>query len=151
MKNMLQPRAFTFFLLFALAATLCTSCEKRLESLRSTSPNGRYLVVISEKEGLDRNFDVILTDLRAGSHRIIFSSPDEGRPSGTERIFWSSNSAGFLLAGRHFYVDDHIRLPDGTDAYLLFDISKAMLRCNASQAQYSKFGMKDISQLGILP
>src|SRR3982750_2466628 len=70
-------------------------------TLASTSPDGRYLIKLVEKnQSLDRNFDVILDDLHTRSSIHIFSSPDEGRPPGTEEINWTSDSRFFLLRGR---------------------------------------------------
>jgi hypothetical protein len=86
-----------------------------------------------ERPGFDRNFELRLTQVRTGEARTVFQSPDEGRPSGSERIVWSADGSRFLLLGRHFFVTERAKLAGGEQAYLMMDVRSGQQWCNASQ------------------
>jgi hypothetical protein len=79
-------------------------------TLTSLSPDDKFRVIILERRlgllDIDRNFHVRLEDVKTGRGKVIFRSPDEGRPVGSERIIWSLDSSRFVLLGRHFSVAD---------------------------------------------
>ncbi len=108
-------------------------------SHRSKSPDGRYEVVIYEKViFIDRNFDLRLIDHTEQTKRVIFSSPDEGRPIGTEQIEWSTDGTYFLLTGEEFYLqeEDEILMEDKRQAYILFHLPSDQLWCASSAISY---------------
>jgi len=104
---------------------------------------------------IDRNFDLLLEDVKTGRSRIIFRSPDEGRPVGSERIIWSVDGSRFLLLGRHFYAADATRLKTGEQPYLMMDVPSGKIWCNASQqSEFSAFtidNLRMISWVGWTP
>jgi hypothetical protein len=131
------------FLLFA-------GCGERGEvSLRSTSPDGKYQVYLVEfTVFIDRNFKVRLTELATRKTRTLFSSPDEGRPVGTERVVWSKDARRFVLLGRQFFTKEEAHLPTGEQLYLMYDLSTGELWCNArQQSQYPAFGAKELAEV----
>lgn len=117
-------------------------------SLRSLSADDRWeaqLLEVRPKLAADRNFVLRVKDLALGTSRDIFSSPDEGRPEGSERIIWSEDSTRFLLAGRHFFpTTDKPTLTNGDALYLMYDVKTGELWCNASQAQLKHFTAADV-------
>jgi len=133
-----------------------TGCEKTVTSFttKCDSPDGRHRALLIEKDdfgGIDRNFDVFLEDLTSTStkRRLLFTSPDEGKPIGTERFIWSIDGRFLLLVGMKFIVVARgDSLDSGELLYLLYDIESANLRCNASQTdKYERFTLKDISKI----
>lgn len=84
---------------------------------------------------LDRNFRVLLQDAGQtdGASKVVFESPDEGRPIGTERIVWSKDSSKFLLLGRHFVVHKGCTLSSGEIVYFMMDLPSGKTWCNARQ------------------
>lgn len=82
---------------------------------------------------IDRNIAVKVEDIASGKVTTVFTSPDEGRPVGSERIVWAADSSRFVLLGRHFYVLPEARLPGGESLYLLYDIRSGKLWSNAAQ------------------
>ena len=115
------------------------------------SPDDLLRIVLKERGTfLDRNFDVLLesTDGRIAAKRV-FSSPDEGRPIGSERFLWSNDGSHVLLVGRHFYVDPLIVAPNGETAYLLLRVRDGRQWCNASQLSESRITIDLLSQAGI--
>lgn len=84
---------------------------------------------------LDRNFRVLLQDAGQadGASKVVFESPDEGRPVGTERIVWSRDSSKFLLIGRHFLVHEECKLSSGEIVYFMMDLRTGKTWCNARQ------------------
>ena len=95
---------------------------------------------------IDRNFDVYLCD--HGKRKRIFHSPDEGRPAGSEKFFWSNDGRWLLLAGKHFFLDADVKVPGGESCYLLYDTASGELRCNASQVQAKRFSIEDVDRIG---
>jgi hypothetical protein len=89
------------------------------------------LVETSPSWHLDRNFRVQLESLVDGTSTIIFGSPDEGRPVGTERLIWSKDGAWLLLVGRHFFVKDDLFLDNGDQLYFLYHLPTRRTWCNA--------------------
>jgi hypothetical protein len=86
------------------------------------SPDETLRASLSEPPGLDRNFMVRIENLVTGASRTIFRSPDEGGPSGTERLIWSKDGTKLLLVGRHFFVKDDLFLDNGDQLYFLYDV-----------------------------
>ncbi len=117
-------------------------------SLRSLSPDDRWevqLLEIRPKLAIDRNFVLRVKDNKLGTSKDIFSSPDEGRPEGSERFIWSDDSTRFLLAGRHFFANTETpTLPNGDALYLMYDVKTGELWCNASQAHFKPFTAADV-------
>ncbi len=97
-----------------------------------------------------RNFDVRLEHKRrgAGPARVIFRSPDEGHPIGTERFIWSKDSKWLLLVGRHFCTREAPRLASGETLYLLYNVKTGEVRCNShQQSEHASFTLGDLEQL----
>jgi hypothetical protein len=106
---------------------------ERPVTVTSLSPDDALRVILVERPGFDRNFELRLTQVRTGEARTVFQSPDEGRPSGSERIVWSADGSRFLLLGRHFFVTERAKLAGGEQAYLMMDVRSGQQWCNASQ------------------
>jgi len=129
-------------LLWLLALTSCG--KKELVSLESVSPNGRFKVQMVELPVFDRNFQLkLISDGKMPE--LIYSSPDEGRPIGTERIIWSKDSDYLLLIGKEFNAGKEARLSSGEYLYLLYQVSTKKLRGNATQANHQKFTVSDVN------
>lgn len=118
-------------------------------TLRSLSPADTYRVSLVERPGfIDRNFDVRVEDLRAGSVKIMFRSPDEGTPVGSERVVWSEDGTRFLILGRHFFVAQGGTLRNGEQAYLMVDLHTGRVWCNAlQQTRFRRFGVEDLEAI----
>lgn len=116
-------------------------------TLVSLSPDEATRVWIVERtHWIDRNFEVRVEDMKTQKMTTVFTSPDEGRPIGSERIVWSADSLRFLLLGRHFYASPESRLPTGESLYLLHDQKSGKVWCNASQQKtLPPFSQKDLS------
>lgn len=147
-------RAIT--LLALLIHVVLSGCGKGNASVTATadSPDGKRRAVLIEKDEfgrIDRNFDVFLDDLSSGHKKreLLFSSPDEGKPIGTERFIWSTEGRFLLLVGREFVVVARSdSLESGELLYLLYDTQTQKLMCNAKQTeQYPRFTSKDISTI----
>jgi hypothetical protein len=128
---------------------------KERVSLQSQSPGGSHRVILRELPGfIDRNFSLVIENLRTGQTKEVFRSPDEGLP-GSERVVWAEDSTRFLLLGTNFYTLSHARLPSGEQLYLVYDVGSGSLRCNASQQdKYESFTTNDITEtkwLGLRP
>lgn len=122
-----------------------TSCGKQEQvSLESTSPGGSFKVQIVELPVFDRNFQVRLIP-EGKPPEVIYSSPDEGRPVGTERIIWSKDGDHFLLLGKNFTAGKEARLATGEYLYLLYQISTKKVRGNALQANHLGFTVADLN------
>ena len=91
------------------------------------------LVETSPAWGIDRNFSVRLEFLGRDATRTIFSSPDEGRPAGSERFIWSKDGTMLLLVGRHFYTEPGSLLETGEHAYFLYHLPSRRGWCAADQ------------------
>lgn len=119
------------------------------------SPDGRQVVILREVNrstlNIDRNFDVGVRAAGSEETRWLFSSPDEGRPEGTERFIWSSDSRYVLLVGRQFQIIDGCALANGEQMYLLIDTHTGHIRCNARQAIAERFAIGDVRAVGIAP
>lgn len=122
----------------------------------ATSPDGRFRAELRELDRfIDRNFEVVVIDQQAmpRTPRVIFTSPDEGAPPGTERFVWSKDSRAVLLVGRHFFTgDDDARIAGQEQPYLLYDVVTEALWCNTAQvsdleridsALLAKYGLAD--------
>ncbi|MCK6472190.1 MAG: hypothetical protein L6R28_10630 [Planctomycetes bacterium] len=102
--------------------------EARVPDRVAKAPDGRREIVLRELTGafrIDRNFILYIRDLEGGgAEKEIFRSPDEGRPIGTERFYWPTDSAYVLLAGKHFtrVGSSDMKLEDGVDPYLLYRV-----------------------------
>ncbi|HYG35203.1 MAG TPA: hypothetical protein VEC99_10485 [Clostridia bacterium] len=121
------------------------TAEERV-TLQSQSPDGSRRVILRELPGfMDRNFSLVLENLRTGQTNEVFSSPDEGLP-GSERIVWSEDSTRFLLLGTNFHTLNHADLPGGEQLYLVYDTVSGSLCCNAAQqSKYESFTTNDIT------
>jgi hypothetical protein len=115
--------------------------------LSSLSPDDSLRLTLLERRlDIDRNFQLTIEDVKSGRTRVIFRSPDEGRPVGSERVIWSADSSRFVLLGRHFYVKESANLSSGEQAYLLMDVPSGRIWCNAEQqSRYPGFEMKDLA------
>ena len=124
----------------------------RTISASRTSPDiqWRALLVEFDDDGrMDRNFEVILRNRAGSKQRVIFSSPDEGRPVGTERFIWSNDSRFLLLVGRHLGISDPAdRLSTDEYLYLLHDLQTGTTRCNAAQQnKLAPFPKSEVRQI----
>src|SRR4051812_39911810 len=100
-----------FWAIFTLALFFCfcfcigiiVYFGRTVVTTESVSPNNAYRAKLVEKGEysgyIDRNFDIILIEQATGKTKTIFSSPDEGRPPGTEKFMWSEDSVYLLLVG----------------------------------------------------
>ncbi len=115
-------------------------------TLTSISPDDNLRVTLSERGAfIDRNFDLRLGEAKI---RVIFRSPDEGRPTGSERIIWSADGSRFLLLGRHFFTIDSSKLASGEKAYLMMDVPSGKIWCNASQqSTFPPFTIDDLRKI----
>jgi hypothetical protein len=121
-----------------LVALVTASCAdpKSDATCAAISPDGRWAALLVERNAgpLDRQFEVRLERRDSSHSTIVFTSPDEGRPVGTERFIWSGCSDYFLLVGRRFFVITGTPVTaDGEDAYLLHQVSAGLSWCNARQ------------------
>lgn len=110
---------------------------------QSLSPDEAYRVHLVESRPnlplkLDRNFRVVLASLdKDDKHEItretVFTSPDEGRPIGSERFIWSKDSEYVLLVGKRFLVATDLPLGHGEQAYFLYHLPSKRSWTNAKQ------------------
>ena len=122
-------------------------CRQRQVTTESSSPDGSIVATVHEiGRGIDRNFQIRIS--RGVTEKIVYRSPDEGRPIGTERFVWTRDSRYLLLVGMQFYTDGETKLATGEDLYLLYDTQTGSIKCNASQANLPRFGIEDIRHLG---
>ncbi len=146
-----SDRRHRLVVIFLLASRLqaCTNPEDGATA-RSVSPNGKYCIILAEHKGrnIDRNFDVLVSE-QGSKWKVIFTSPDEGSPPGTERFLWSSDSRYVLLVGRNFFVvKKGESLESGELLYLLLDVQTGKIKCNARQDEsYPRFEIPDVSRL----
>ena len=101
-------------------------------TLISVSPNDSVRVLLVERSFIDRNFE-LRVQKRETAWKTIFKSPDEGKPAGSERIVWSSDSSQFVLIGRHFIskeFSNNFKLQNGEILYLLYDLKENRLYCH---------------------
>jgi hypothetical protein len=103
------------------------SVNRDRTTVSSLSPDDSIrarLVETSPTWALDRNFAVRLEFLKGDKTRTIFSSPDEGRPVGSERFIWSKDGTTLLLVGRHFYTTAAGPVLEmGEQAHFLYHVS----------------------------
>lgn len=116
-------------------------------TVTSLSPDDQFQAVLAERSSfIDRNFVVRLgppgTD--TSKFETIFTSPDEGRPIGSERFIWSKDGTCLLLVGRHFFVEGSTRTQTGEDLYLLYHLPAKRLWCNARQSNAERFGFREL-------
>ncbi len=131
--------------LACLLSLFLMACSKKdVVSLESVSPDGKNKVRLVELPVFDRNFQVHLIQ-QGVSTNIIYSSPDEGRPVGTERVVWSKDSDYFVLVGKHFTVTKEYKRPNGEQLYLLYQLSAKKLWSNALQANHAKFTSAELA------
>lgn len=124
----------------------------KLTTAVAPSPDRAYRVELLDHQGalIDRNFDVVLEDLTTGQRVVIFKSPDEGQPIGTERFIWSDDSSQFLLVGRHFYTVPSDKLTSGETLYLHYDLTRGELKCNADMSSLPRFSGADLGRFSSL-
>lgn len=135
MRKLIRP-----ILIFGAGAIIAIGVKALLPEERVTlvslSPDERYRVRMVEVPAfIDRNFELRLEDLKEGMISTIYTSPDEGRPIGSERIVWSRDSARFLLLGRRF--SSGVLLPETGElaAYLMYDVTAGEAWCAADERQ----------------
>lgn len=127
--------------------------KSRVPDRVSKASSGKHEIVLRELTGafrIDRNFILFIRDLEGGgAEKEIFRSPDEGRPIGTERFYWSTDSAYVLLAGNHFYTTggQGLKLEDGADPYLLYRQDDGMIWCEADQGAYKPIPRELLEQI----
>jgi hypothetical protein len=110
---------------------------------QSLSPDEAYRVSLVEVRPkmpgrIDRNVKVCFATLdKEDKHEIkeetLFTSPDEGKPIGSERFIWSKDSAYVLLVGKHFFVAAELPLRGGEQAYFLYHVPSKRSWCNSRQ------------------
>jgi hypothetical protein len=116
-------------------------------SLTSLSPDGEFLVRLRSLEwGIDRNIEVWIEAVHGSRKSLVFDSPDEDFPAGTERILWSKDGRQFVLIGQHFtHLSPTARLPGGEFLYLLVDVENGAIRCNSTaQEKLPSFSTRDL-------
>ena len=112
---------------------------------QSRSPNGAYRIELVERVPdlplkIDRNFRLYLVALDSSgaqevSREIIFDSPDEGGPIGSERFIWSQDAEYVLLVGKHVFVETSLTIgASGEQAYFLYHLPTQQSWCNSRQA-----------------
>ena len=145
-------RAVFFFL---IVGCISQGCSKQAAStVQSISPDGKLHVFLVEKTypgGIDRNFEILLelNSTQSAKREVLFSSPDEGRPIGTERFVWSKDGKYLLLLGKHFFVENTRNVTStGEMPYLLYDTQSREVKCNASQVdKYKRFSVGDLTAI----
>ena len=113
-----------------------------------SADESKRAVLVEKRSFIDRNFEIRLERWGLGgatNRTIIFSSPDEGRPVGTERFLWSRDGRKLLLVGKHFFTARDARLPTGEYLYFLHDVSTGEIRGNSGR--YPRFGLSDIAEI----
>jgi hypothetical protein len=117
-------------------------------TLTSLAPDEHVRVHLAEIGFFDRNFEIRIETLDDGQTTVVFRSPDEGRPSGSERIIWSRDSARFVLVGRHFFASADARLENGESLYVMHDLRTGEIWCNGTQqSSYPSFGPSDLAEI----
>lgn len=139
----LRPRCVA--LVGIVYVTCLPSCADA-PTASALSPDSTLRVDVVEVAAfIDRNFEIELTEVATGRSEIVFRSPDEGKPIGTERVVWSSDGSRFLLLGRNFFVTSEGSLEGGLQAYLMMDVRTGRIWCNARQASdYPRFGVEEL-------
>lgn len=118
-------------------------------SFQKKSPSGMFIAKVLERgRGLDRQFAIAILDRRTGQQENVFQSPDEGRPAGTERLYWSPDERYLLLTSKHVFVNDSERLPSGRYLYMIYDRKNRSIKCNSSQLLAEQFGIVDLLGIG---
>jgi hypothetical protein len=114
-------------------------------SLTSLSPNEEFRTLLVELPSLtDRNFEIRLQNVQK-EIRTIYRSPDEGKPYGSERFLWSTDSTQFALVGKKFISRKSpklYQLESGETFYLIYDLKTNDLSCNVPDE--AKFACKPI-------
>jgi hypothetical protein len=129
-----------------LAGRLSTRVLREQVTTTRLSPDELLRAVLVEYPYpgfIDRNFQVRIEEVK-GASRTIFRSPDEGRPTGSERFLWSRDGSRLVLLGKHFYVTEGVRLQNGEFLYLLYDFPTGRLWCNADQSRAPRFGESEL-------
>ncbi len=135
-------------LILSLVVSIFWKRSEPVIPISSQSPDKSVSVSIVESVGqLDRNFVVVLeTAGEPRVRRVIFKSPDEGRPP-TERFLWSKDSRYLLLTARNLFVEQEAVLVNGQQLYLLYDRQTDFLKCNATQARHPHFKLADLKSI----
>ena len=109
------------------------------------SPDEKQQAVLLERSisPIDRSFKIRLNG------DIIFWSPEEGYPIGSERFLWSRDSSNLLLVGRHFLIanDLDVELTTGESLYLLYNVPTKQIWCNTSRVRHERFDFEDIADI----
>lgn len=124
---------------------------KEIITINSLSPNEHYRVKLIEVKTdfsrVGRNFRITIEHLNINQNLpiVIFNSPDEGLPIGTEEIIWSKDSSKFLIIGNYFITKEKDTLQSGKLLYLLYNLNTKQVNCNAlQQNKYPTFKLNNI-------
>lgn len=126
--------------------------ERTRLTLLANSPDGKCRLRINEYLlSMDRNFEVVLERTVNGhwQSKTIFRTPDEGRPPGTERAYWSVASDWVLLVGKNFKVENIHTLKSGDQLYFLYHVPSERLWCNAVQKDSERFDIEKVKSIGL--
>jgi hypothetical protein len=110
------------------------AAERTTLTRLSPDETRRAILVEREHQFVDRNFQIRLESLADGGTTILFRSPDEGGPYGTERLIWSKDGTKLLLVGRHFFVREDLFLDNGDQLYFLYDLPSGKAWSNSEQS-----------------
>ncbi len=113
------------------------------------SPDGQHRILMEDLRlffQIDRNFRLTLELLdHEEKNAVVFRSPDEGSPIGTERFVWSSDSSHVLLLGREFFVREGSTLGNGEQLYFMLNLNTGEAWCNNSeQTKLPRFSKDEV-------
>jgi hypothetical protein len=81
----------------------------------------------------DRDFEIQLQEGGGQNAKVIYRSPDESWPAGSERFLWSKDGTRFILLGRHFVLEERHRLSTGEFLYFMYDVPSQKAWSNSDQ------------------
>jgi hypothetical protein len=103
------------------------------------SPNLLLTIKLVETNTfIDRRFSVIVEGI--DKKNVIYTSPDELNPPGTEQFIWSVDSNYVLLIGRRFAACDTFD-SRGNQIYLLYSYSDDKIWCCSKQKNYEPINL----------
>ncbi len=115
-------------------AVIGVGLASKRTTLSRLSPDETTRACLVERTfpSLDRNFQVVLEDLVHGESKVLYHSPDEGRPYGSERFIWSKDGQWLVLVGRHCFVKRDLFLDNGDQLYFLYHVPTGRSFSNAA-------------------
>ena len=117
--------------LFLFSLPMLLMMRAAYVSAEAISPDATTTAELFElPQFVDRNFQVRLKTYRwkfIPSRRVVFQSPDEGAPPGTERLIWSRDGRYLLLVGKKVFPRKRECLSTGELLYLLYDNQKGIV------------------------